>query len=59
MDNKVADDFIRQLAKSIIETYGNDKTGQLIKELERQIRIRSSFDKATEQNDDALKRLND
>lgn len=59
MDNKVADDFIRQLAKSIIETYGNDKTGQLIKELERQIRIRLSFDKATEQNDDALKRLND
>lgn len=59
MDNKVADDFIRQLAKSIIETYGNDKTGQLIKELERQIRIRSSFDNAVKQNDDALRKLED
>jgi hypothetical protein len=32
---------------------------QLIKELQRLVRINVSFEKAVEQNDEALKRLND
>jgi hypothetical protein len=34
MEKKVEEDFIRQLAKSIFNTYGAEKTSELIKELE-------------------------
>ena len=59
MDNKVDEDFIRQLGKSLLETYGKDKTVQLIKELERLVRIQASYEKAVEQNGEALRRLED
>jgi hypothetical protein len=59
MEKKLEEDFIRQLSKSIFETYGKEKTVQLIKELQRLVRINVSFEKAVEQNDEALKRLND
>lgn len=35
LNKKVSDDFIRQLAKSIFETYGKEKTEQIVKELQR------------------------
>jgi hypothetical protein len=62
MDKKVEEDYIRQFAKSIIETHGVDKTIELIKELERLIRkerIKSSYEKAVEQHDEALRKLDD